>query len=80
MEKRETMIRTVSAAIRPYDAVIMAGGTDVMHFCGLPSATVALPQKNENGVRRCLILYGGEELRLYRAALAIEELFGRQLT
>lgn len=72
LQKRAAMIPEVTRAIADYDAVLLTGDTDVMHFCGLPSATVAGAQKDEHGVRRCLILYGADELRLYRAALALE--------
>jgi hypothetical protein len=52
----------------------MTGPTNIMHFCGLPSATVAGKAKNENGVKRALIMYGVNEYRLYAAALAIEKI------
>ena len=48
-----------------------------MHFCGLPSVTVAGNRKTENGVRRAVIMYGKDEYRLYEAALAIEQVLLR---
>lgn len=71
---REEMIEDISRKLIDYDAVIMTGPTNIMHFCGLPSATVAGNEKNESGVKRALIMYGADEYRLYSAALAIEEI------
>ena len=51
----------------------MTGPTSVMHFCGLPTVTVATPVKTGNGVNQALILYGKDEYRLYEAALSIEQ-------
>ena len=74
MAARQTAIREVTQALADYDAVIMTGPTNIMHFCGLPSVTIAGCRTNDYGVRRGLILYGTDEFRLYRAALAIEKL------
>ena len=48
-----------------------------MHFCGLPSVTVAAPDKTDAGVNQAVILYGCDEYRLYEAALSIEREMGR---
>ncbi len=77
MKIRGKTIAEVSREIREYDAVIMTGPTTVMHFCGLPSVTVAGNRKTENGVRRAVIMYGKDEYRLYEAALAIEQVLLR---
>ena len=69
---RKNRIQEVKTEISDVDAVIMTGPTNVMHFCGLPSVTVAASEKDEHGVRRALILYGTDERRLYAAALGIE--------
>lgn len=74
MEERRLAIAKISAEIAAYDAVIVTGPTNIMHFCGFPSATVVGAEKDEGGVPRGLILYGTDELRLYRAALAIEQI------
>ena len=63
-----------SAEISAYDAVIVAGPTNIMHFCGFPSATVVGAETDEDGVPRGVMLYSTDELRLYRAALAIEQI------
>ena len=78
IETREKAIREVRNEISGYDAVLMTGPTSIMHFCGLPTVTVAFDKKDVNGVRQTVILYGSEECRLYAAALAIEELVNRQ--
>lgn len=74
MEERKKAILSVSEEISGYDAVLMTGPTSVMHFCSLPTVTVAFDQKDANGVRQTVILYGTDEYRLYAAALTIEEL------
>lgn len=77
-ERQET-IRQVASAIAGFDAVIMAGATNIMHFCGLPSVTVAGSHTNDKGVRRCIIVYGADEARLYSAALAIEKCINERI-
>ena len=74
MEERSKMIVSVREDLADYDAVIVGGPTNIMHFCGLPSVTIAGSQTNLFGVRRGLMLYGVDEYRLYRAALAIERI------
>ena len=74
METRRETAERVRREIAEYDAVIMTGPTNIMHFCGLPSVTVSSDEKDENGVSRCVILYGTDEERLYRAALLTEEM------
>ncbi len=76
MEERRKMIVKVKEELADYDAVVVCGPTNVLHFCGLPSVTVAGSQKNKDGVRRGLMLYGVDEYRLYRAALAVEKVIG----
>ncbi len=76
MEERNKSIIKVREELADYDAVIVCGPTNIMHFCGLPSVTIAGSQTNLFGVRRGLILYGADEYRLYRAALAIEKIIG----
>ena len=70
--REETVARTTKE-IAAYDAVIMTGPTDIMHFCGFPSVTIAGKTKTEEGVNQALILYGCDEYRLYEAALAVEQ-------
>lgn len=79
METRRRAVDRVTEELRAYDAVLMTGPTNIMHFCGLPSVTVAGGWKNPNGVREAVILYGMEEYRLYRAALAMEQLMEEQV-
>ena len=73
-EERSKMMMEVREELADYDAVIVCGPTNIMHFCGLPSVTIVGSQKNAFGVRRGVMLYGVDEYRLYRAALAIEKL------
>jgi Asp-tRNA(Asn)/Glu-tRNA(Gln) amidotransferase A subunit family amidase len=74
MAVRDAKRKEAAKLLAPYDAVIMTGPTNIMHFCGMPSVCIAGKQKNSHGFPRCLILYGTDEQRLYRAALAIEAL------
>jgi amidase len=78
MEDRKRAIRDVQDEISGYDAVLMTGPNSIMHFCGLPTITVAFDKKDANGVRQAVILYGSDECRLYAAALAIEDLVNQQ--
>lgn len=78
MEARKKAIRDVQDEISGYDAVLMTGPTGIMHFCGLPTVTVAFDRKDANGVRQTVILYGTDECRLYAAALTIEGLVNTQ--
>ncbi len=70
---REETIARVTAEIGAYDAVLMTGPTYIMHFCGLPSVTVAAPVKTDARINQTVILYGKDEYRLYEAALTIEQ-------
>ena len=74
LEARREAIARVAAEIEGYDAVLMTGPTSIMHFCGLPTVTVAGRSKDPNGVNEAVILYGNDEYRLYEAALAIEQI------
>jgi hypothetical protein len=49
-----------------------------MHFCGLATVTVAGSSLDANGVRQAVIMYGTDELRLYAAALAVEQLLNSE--
>jgi amidase len=72
LRHRKARIEEVRAEISDVDAVIMTGPTNVMHFCGLPSVTIAGSEVDEHGVRRAIVMYGADEKKLYSAALAIE--------
>ena len=74
MQARKDEIRSITDEISDYDAVLMTGPTYVMHFCGLPTITVAGSCLDTNGVRQAVILYGTDEYRLYAAALTVEQL------
>ncbi len=72
LESRRESSARVTAEISEYDAVLMTGPTNIMHLCGLPSATVAGSERTEAGVRQAVILYGADEARLCQAALTLE--------
>ena len=77
LEVRREAIARVTAEIEHYDAVLMTGPTSIMHFCGLPTVTVAGREKDPDGVNETVILYGKDEYRLYEAALAVEQILNR---
>ena len=76
MEERSKMIVKVREELADFDAVMISGPTNIMHFCGLPSVAIAGSQKNASGVRQGVMLYGVDEYRLYQAALAVEKIIG----
>ena len=73
MEIRKKAIAHARACMAEWDAVIMTGPTNIMHFCGFPCVTVTGSCVNEYGVPRGLIVYGTDEVRLYQTALALEK-------
>ena len=68
---REAMRRELREQLAPYDACLMTGPTNCMHFAGLPSVCVPF-DVNEQGIPCGAILYGADEKRLYAAARVIE--------
>lgn len=72
LEERSKAILQARQLLKDYDAVVMTGPTNIMHFCGFPAVTIVGKQKNKYGVPRGLILYGVDEYRLYQAALTLE--------
>ncbi|MBP5491479.1 MAG: hypothetical protein J6Y08_01405 [Clostridiales bacterium] len=71
---RKGRIEKVRSEIEDIDAVIITGPTNVSHLCGFPAVTIAGSEKNANGIRQCLMMYGPDEKRLYSAALSIERI------
>lgn len=63
----------ITEELKPFDACLMTGHTDVMHTINLPSITVNLAMA-EDGTPRGAILYGTDEMRLLNAAAALEKL------
>ena len=71
MAERQKARAALREELKDVDACIMTGGTNIMHFTGLPS--IALPMcMGEDGVPLGIILYGAEERRLLAAALVIQ--------
>lgn len=54
-----------------FDACVMAGSTNAIHFAGLPTVALKLCTAKD-GTPRGVILYGADETRLFAAALTIE--------
>lgn len=71
LEERKKQQALVTEQLREYDACIMTGPTNIMHFVGLPSVALKLCMADDN-TPRGIILYGVDEMRLYSAALTIE--------
>ena len=73
MAERQTTRAALLEELKDVDACIMTGGTNIMHFTGLPS--IALPMcMRTDGVPLGVILYGTDERRLLAAAQVIERL------
>ena len=71
MAERQKARAALLEELKDVDACIMTGGTNIMHFTGLPS--IALPMcMGEDGVPLGIILYGAEARRLLAAALVIQ--------
>lgn len=71
LEERKKQQAIVTKQLREYDACIMTGPTNIMHFVGLPSVALKLCVADDH-TPRGIILYGVDEMRLYSAALTIE--------
>lgn len=71
MAERARLRRQVMHELKDYDACVMTGPTNIMHFVGLPSLALRLGVDDE-GLPRGIILYGADEHRLLAAALTIE--------
>ncbi len=72
MSERNRLRNQIIESIRRYDACLMTGPTNIMHFVGLPSLALKLCMADD-GTPRGMILYGADERRLFSAALAIEQ-------
>lgn len=69
---RKRLRKEIIESISKYDACLMTGPTNIMHFIGLPSLSLRLCMADD-GTPRGMILYGADERRLFAAALAIEQ-------
>lgn len=72
MEERARMRARIKNELRDYDACIMTGPTNIMHFTGLPSLALTLCM-GEDEIPRGIIMYGADQRRLLAAALTIEK-------
>lgn len=71
MAERVRMRSQVIKELEAYDACVMTGPTNIMHFVGLPSLALKLCM-GEDEIPKGIILYGRDERRLLAAALTIE--------
>ncbi len=72
LKMREKVREELVSELQAYDACVLTGPTNIMHFCGLPSLAIRMGMGSD-GVPRGLILYGADEEKLFRAALCIEQ-------
>lgn len=72
LEERNKSRKTVFADLLEYDACVMTGPTNWMHFLGLPSVALKLCMADDQ-TPRGIILYGADERRLLGAAMTIEQ-------
>lgn len=75
MRERERLRAELLGEMAGYDAIVMTGPTNVMHFLGIPSIALKMGM-GADGMPRGLILYGADEGRLLSAALAMEKYCG----
>ncbi len=71
LAKRKRLRSQMIESLSGYDACLMTGPTNIMHFVGLPSLALWLCMADD-GTPRGMILYGIDERRLFAAALTIE--------
>ncbi len=71
MAQRARVRDQVVRELEDFDACVMTGPTNVMHFVGLPSLALKLCA-GEDGLPQGIILYGADERRLLAAALTVE--------
>lgn len=71
LEEREAVHAMLTESLRDFDACLMTGPTNIMHFGGFPSVALRLGMGKDN-TPRGMILYGADEKRLLSAALCIE--------
>lgn len=72
MSERKRLRYEMLESISKYDACLMTGPTNIMHFIGLPSVALRLGMADD-GTPRGVILYGADEQRLFAAALTFEQ-------
>jgi hypothetical protein len=72
LSERERQRAQIVQDLRGYDACVMTGPTNIMHFTGLPSVALRLCMADDH-TPRGIILYGADEIRLYAAARTIEK-------
>lgn len=72
LAERKRLRSQIIESTRGYDACLMTGPTNIMHFIGLPSLALRLCMADD-GTPRGMILYGADERRLFAAALTIEQ-------
>lgn len=71
MAERTRVRRQVINELEKYDACIITGPTNIMHFVGLPSLALKLCMA-EDEIPQGIMIYGADERRLLAAALTIE--------
>lgn len=76
MEERERLYTAVRDELKPFDACMVTGPTNVCHFVGMPSVSVPFCMAAD-GCPRSVILYGADEKRLFSAALTMETFSGK---
>lgn len=72
LAERQKLGAQLAEDLKKYDACLMTGPTNVMHFLGFPSLALRLCMAKD-GTPRGMILYGADEEKLYAAALTMEK-------
>jgi hypothetical protein len=73
MAYRKSIRAELTESLSAFDACLMTGPTNIMHFIGFPSLAIRMCFDYDNNSPRGMILYGADERRLIAAALTIEK-------
>lgn len=73
MAYRKSLRAELLERLSVFDACLMTGPTNIMHFTGLPSLAIRMCYDADSNTTRGMILYGADERRLIAAALTIEK-------
>jgi len=72
LQAQKEMRAQLLEQLSEYDACLMTGPTNIMHFTQLPSVTIPIGM-GKDGTPRGMILYGAEEKRLFAAARVLQD-------
>lgn len=72
LKTRELLRAKILKSLEKFDACVLTGPTNIMHFIGIPSLALRFCMAKDETTKG-IILYGADEQRLFSAALTIEQ-------